>query len=57
MSIPEKFLKEFELLLEQSPKEVIDFAEYLKIKEGKEVDKVIDKIIIKNAEAFKELAK
>jgi len=57
MSIPEKFLKEFELLSEQSQKEVIDFAEYLKIKEEKEVDKVIDKIVVENAEAFKELAK
>ena len=57
MSIPEKFLKEFEELSEQSKKEVIDFAEYLKVKEEKETDKVIDEVIAKNAEAFKELAK
>lgn len=57
MSLAEKFIKEFEALTEERKKEVIDFIEFIKAKESKRLDGMIDQIIEDNLEAFKELAK
>ena len=57
MSLAEKFIKEFEALPEERKKEVIDFIEFIKAKESKSLDGMMDRIIEDNLEAFKELAK
>lgn len=57
MSLAEKLVKDFEQLSEDKKKEVIDFVEFLKIKERKEKIELMDSIIDENEEALKELAK
>ncbi len=57
MSLAEKLVKDFEQLSEDKKKEVIDFVEFLKIKERKEKIELMDSIIGENGEALKELAK
>ena len=57
MSLAEKLVKDFEQLSEDKKKEVIDFVEFLKIKERKEKIELMDSIIDENGEALKELAK
>jgi uncharacterized protein YfbU (UPF0304 family) len=57
MSLAEKFIKEFEALPEERKKEVIDFIEFIKVKESKNLNGMMDRIIEDNLEAFKELAK
>ena len=57
MSLAEKLVKDFEQLSEDKQKEVIDFVEFLKIKERKEKIELMDSIIDENGEALKELAK
>lgn len=53
----EKLIKDFEELSEEKKKEVIDFVEFLKQKEKKDLEKTMDDIISENDEALKELAK
>ncbi|ADL08486.1 DUF2281 domain-containing protein [Thermosediminibacter oceani] len=55
MSLAEKFLKEFNELTEERKREVIDFIEFLKAKDKKELEKFMDSIIEENRQAFKEL--
>ena len=57
MSLAEKLIKDFEQLSEDKKKEVIDFVEFLKIKEIKEKIGLMDFVIDENQEALKELAK
>jgi len=57
MSLAEKLIKDFEQLSEDKKKEVIDFVEFLKIKEKKERIGLMDFVIDENEEALKELAK
>lgn len=57
MSLAEKLIKDFEQLSEDKKKEVIDFVEFLKIKEKKEKIGLMDFVIDENEEALKELAK
>ncbi|MDQ2086334.1 DUF2281 domain-containing protein [Herbivorax sp. ANBcel31] len=57
MSLAEKLIKDFEQLSENKKKEVIDFVEFLKIKERKEKMELMDSVIEENEEALKELAK
>ena len=57
MSLAQKLVKDFEQLSEDKKKEVIDFVEFLKIKERKEKIELMDSIIDENEEALKELAK
>lgn len=57
MSLAEKLIKDFEQLSEDKKKEVIDFVEFLKIKERKEKIELMDSVINENEEALKELAK
>lgn len=57
MSLAEKVLEEFQKLSDTRKNEVIDFIEYLRHKEEKEVDDLMDQGIEENMEALKELAK
>ena len=56
MSLAEKFLKEFEELPEDRKKEVIDFIEFLKMRDKNALGKLMDSIIDENREALKELS-
>ncbi|MBN2693996.1 hypothetical protein JXR93_04970 [bacterium] len=57
MSLVENLLKGFNDLSEEKQIEVIDFIEFLKIKESKKLESLMDEIIEKNKEALLELAK
>ena len=57
MSLAEKVLLEFQKLSDEKKDEVIDFIEYLKMKEQKQLEALIDQGIEENMEALKELAK
>lgn len=56
MSLVERFLKEFDELPEEKKKEVIDFIEFLKMKDKKELGTLMDIIIKENQQALKELS-
>lgn len=55
MSLAERFLKEFDRLPEDKKMEVIDFIEFLKLKDQKELGKLMDSIIEENREALQVL--
>lgn len=57
MTLAEKLLKEFQELPEEKKQQVIDFVEFLKSKQQKEIEGMIDEIIDTNKEALLELAK
>lgn len=57
MSLAEKLVKEFETLPEIQKREVIDFVEFLKQKNQREMEKLMDMVIDENVEALKELSK
>ena len=57
MSLPEEIMYELEGMNDLQKKEVLDFARFLKMKEERELDALMDSIIDENLEAFKELAK
>jgi len=57
MTLAEKLIKEFEQLTDEKKREVIDFVEFIKAKEQKEIENLMDVIITENREAFEELAK
>jgi len=57
MTLAEKLLKEFQELPEEKKQQVIDFVEFLKSKQQKEIEVMIDEIIDTNKEALLELAK
>lgn len=57
MTLAEKLLMNFEELSEVQKNEVIDFVEFLKIKNKKNIDRLMDEVIMENEEALKELAK
>ena len=57
MSLAEKLLKEFDKLSEDKKLEVIDFIEFLKLKDKKELGKLMDSIIEENREALEELSR
>lgn len=57
MSLAEKLVKDFEQLTEEKKREVIDFVEFLKIKEKKGKLDLMDCIIDENQDALKELGK
>lgn len=57
MTLSERLLREFESLNENHKSEVIDFVEFLKSREEKRVESLMDDIIDNNIEALKELAK
>jgi hypothetical protein len=57
MNLAEKLVQEFEKLSEDKKIEVIDFIEFLKIKESNSRKELMDQVIDENLEALKELAK
>jgi uncharacterized protein YfbU (UPF0304 family) len=57
MSLAEKLIKDFEELPETQKREVIDFVEFLKIKNQKKLENMMDEVILKKQEALEELAK
>ncbi len=56
MSMAEELLKSFEELPEDKKRQVIDFVEFLKVKESRELFDMMDDIIEKNKSALKELS-
>nr|WP_330389609.1 hypothetical protein [Cellulosilyticum sp. I15G10I2] len=53
----EKLLDVFMKLPEDKKKEAIDFIEYLDMKNQKELEKMMDDVIIDNKKALEELSK
>lgn len=56
MSIPERILEEARDLPEQQ-RQLLDFALFLKMREDRALDSMMDDIISENLPAFEELAK
>ncbi|MCR4437380.1 MAG: DUF2281 domain-containing protein [Eubacteriales bacterium] len=57
MSMAEELLKKFEELPEDKKREVINFVDFLKSKEKKDLLTMMDSIISENKEAFEILSK
>lgn len=57
MTLAEKLLQNFQELPDEKKRQVIDFVEFLRIKERQELEQMMDNIIADNKEAFVELAK
>ena len=57
MTLAEKLLQDFQELPEEKKQQVIDFVEFLKSKQKKELETMMDDIIDTNKEALLELAK
>lgn len=57
MSIPERLLEEVRDLSEQQQRQLLDFALFLKMREQKAHDSMMDDIISENLPAFEKLAK
>ena len=57
MSLPEAIMYELQRMNDHQKQEVLDFARFLRMKEERELDALMDSIIEDNLEAFKELAK
>ena len=57
MSLEEKLIKDFETLPEDKKMEVIDFVDFLKNKNQKKLEDMMDLIIVENKVALKELSK
>lgn len=57
MSLPEEIMVEVQAMNDMQKREVLDFARFLRQKEARELDALMDSIIDENMEAFKELAK
>ena len=57
MTLTEKLLQEFQELPEDKQRQTIDFVEFLRAKEQKELENMMDAVIAENKEAFLELAK
>lgn len=57
MTLAEKLLQEFQELPEDKQRQTIDFVEFLRAKEQKELENMMDDVIADNKEAFLELAK
>lgn len=56
MTLAEKLLQDFRELPEDKKQQVIDFVEFLKSKQQKEMEAMMDDIIETNKEALLELA-
>lgn len=57
MSLAERLIKDFEELPEIHKREVIDFVEFLKQKNQKRLENMMDEVILENKDALEELAK
>lgn len=56
-SLPEEIMIEVESMSDAQKREVLDFVRFLRMKEERELDRLMDDIIDENLEAFKDLAK
>lgn len=57
MTLAQRLVNEFEALTDNQKLEVIDFVEFLKQKNQKTIENLMDEVIFENEEALKELAK
>ena len=57
MTLAEKLLQDFQELPEDKQRQTIDFVEFLRAKEQKKLENMMDDVIADNKEAFLELAK
>ncbi|MBO2944427.1 DUF2281 domain-containing protein [Paenibacillus sp. F411] len=57
MSIEERLIRDFSTLPEDKKLEVIDFVEFLKSRNERHLDSLMDEIIHENNDALNELAK
>ena len=57
ITLAEKLLQEFQELPEDKQRQTIDFVEFLRAKEQKQLENMMDAVIADNKEAFLELAK
>jgi uncharacterized protein YfbU (UPF0304 family) len=57
MTLAEKLLQKFQELPEDKQRQTIDSVEFLRAREQKELENMMDDVIIDNKEAFLELAK
>jgi hypothetical protein len=57
VSLPEEIMVELESMNDQQKREVLDFARYLRMKEARELERLMDDLIDENLEALRELAK
>lgn len=57
MSLAERLIKDFEELPETQKREVMDFVEFLKQKNQKRLEEMMDEVIFENKDALEELAK
>jgi len=57
MTLAEKLLKDFQELSEERQRQIIDFVEFLRNQEQKELESMMDAVIANNNKAFLELAK
>jgi len=57
MSLAERLIKNFEELPETQKREVIDFVEFLKQKNQKKLEDIMDEVIFENKDVLEELAK
>lgn len=57
MTLAEKLLQGFQELPEDKQQQTIDFVEFLRAKEQKQLEDMMDTVITDNKEAFLELAK
>jgi hypothetical protein len=57
MNSAERLIKDFETLPDDKKIEVIDFVDFLKNKNQKKLENMMDLIILENNEALKELSK
>lgn len=57
MTLSEKLMREFEQLTEEKKKEDIDFIEFVKAKEQKELENLMDAAIVENEEVLEEFTK
>ena len=56
MSVPEEILMELEEMNDEQRVQVLDFARFLRQKEEREFDRLVDQVIDDNMEALRELA-
>lgn len=57
MSLAIKLIKDFEKLPESQKREVIDYVEFLKYKNQKRLERLMDEVIFENKKALAELVK
>lgn len=57
MTLTEKLLQKFQELPKDKQRQTIDFVEFLRAKEQKDLENMMDDVIADNKEAFQEFAK